>query len=190
MNEFDNTMNEMIENEMEMSAMAATKEAQEKAKASVAKVGDKTKNTSSQAKKPNVSVVKYETDTVNLKSDVSIESSLRELKTLQQQCIADYKEWANHEVKYTDMSADDKATAAKMKKCNDSYTMSMLMNCMAPLGQGVDVQSLLSSWVTFKVAEMMNPNLKQDTSRLLANFRTELNLWLRILRKNILCSAR
>lgn len=175
MNEMDNIMNDMVENEMIEEMAMANKESQEKAKASIAKAGDKVKNGAPQVKKANASVVKYETDTVNLKSEVSIESSLRELKTLQQQCIADYKEWANHEVKYTDMSADDKATAAKMKKCNDSYTMSMLMNCMAPLGQGVDVQSLLSSWVTFKVAEMMNPNLKQDTSRLLANFRTELN---------------
>ena len=120
-------------------------------------------------------IIRYETTSIDASSEAARESALRELKILQQHCIADYKEWANQEVKYTDLTDDAKMAASKMKRCNDSYTMSMLMQCVTPLTEGLDGSSIMASFMTYKIAEMMNPSLKQDASRLLANFRNEVS---------------
>ena len=149
--------NTMIDDQMEIEAMAMAN-----------------KNSGKNGKSQQSNVIKYETDSIDLTSNLSTEASLRELKILQQHCVADYKEWANQEVKYTDLTDDAKAAASKMKKCNDSYTMSMLMQCISPLSEGLDANSIMASWMTYKMALMMNPSLKQDTSRLLTNFRGEI----------------
>lgn len=111
----------------------------------------------------------YEVTPINMSNKYDKDAALRELALLQSNAIVDYKTWAKERVKYTELSSEKSKQA--LKECNDAYTISILSNCIAPFSQGVTLGSVMSSWFTYKSAQMLNPQFNQDVSRMMLNMR-------------------
>ena len=112
----------------------------------------------------------YEVRPLNLNDKAAKKAALRELQIMQTQCLSDYKTWAKEYVKYQDFGKG-KNVDVKLKQCNDQYTMSILMSCIGPLREGISFSSVFTSYLTYNMAKMSNPNMDEDMSRLLLNFR-------------------
>lgn len=115
----------------------------------------------------------YEVNAVAVKSDYEMESIYRELAYNQTNILADYKTWAKEEVHYSNL--DKPKSAQKLKNCNDAYTLSMWMSCLAPIQENVSFSSICTSWLSFRVMDWFNPSFQADSSRMLANLRNELS---------------
>lgn len=115
----------------------------------------------------------YEVNAIRLKSDYEMQSAYRELEYNHRNLISDYKTWAKEELHYSNL--DTPKSAQKLRDCNDAYTLSMWMSCMAPLQEGFSVGSILSSWISFKAIDWVNPSFQADSARMLSNLRNELS---------------
>lgn len=83
-----------------------------------------------------------------------------------------YQEWGRQEVKYT--STSSKEQVKRLQARNDAYTMTMLMNCVGPLRQGISVGSLMQVWISYQTICTFNENMDMDVSRLCSNMRQDL----------------
>lgn len=102
----------------------------------------------------------------------------RGLMDSNERTFLDYKEWAKENVPYQQMAADDPrmqdALSRKLQKHNDAYTISLLMNCITPLQHGLDVDSVLSAYLSYKVIMTTNPDLNMNLSRMFSNMHGEM----------------
>ena len=105
----------------------------------------------------------------NIRQKSDKKSAYKELESLQRSAIADYKHWANEELKYDNL--DNPNAATNLKQYNDTYTMSMLMGVIAPLENGCDLGSVMQCLMSYNVIKMMNPDLDMDSSRMFYNFK-------------------
>lgn len=128
------------------------------------------KNQNSQKKEAQKAV--YEVTPVDYGNKEHYQAALNELAVMQSNAIVDYKTWSKERLKYTDL--DSKTASQNLKECNDAYTMSMLTNCLTPFRDGVSIGSLMSSWFTYKSAQMLNPSFNQDVSRMMVNMRDDM----------------
>ena len=89
----------------------------------------------------------------------------------------DYKEWAKENVTYQAFNPQDERAqeqlSRKLQSHNDSYTISLLMNCITPLRHGLDVDSVLSAYLSYKVIMTANPDLSMNLSRMFSNMHGE-----------------
>ena len=130
------------------------------------------KNTTSSNNKGKDNSAMYEVSAISLTSDYEKSAVLRELAYNQQNMISDYKTWAKEELHYTDL--DNPASIQKLKSCNDAYTLSMWMSCLAPLREDFSFTSIMGTWVSFKAMDWFNPEFQADSARMMANLRNEL----------------
>lgn len=115
----------------------------------------------------------YEVTAISLTSDYEKDAVLRELAYNQQNLISDYKTWAKEEVHYDKL--ENPESVQKLKECNDSYTLSMWMSCLAPLRKDLSFTSLMGTWVSFKAMDWFNPTFQEDSARMMANLRNNLS---------------
>lgn len=119
----------------------------------------------------------YQAQSVNLDNRLTSEAAVRELRILQQKCIIDYKDAAKLDVSYSVVGEPgsrekENELVQRLKSHNDAYTMSMLTSCLTPLSEGIDAGTLVKSFMSYKMIEIMNPNMEMDKSRMLLNFRS------------------
>ena len=105
----------------------------------------------------------------NIRQKSDKNSAYNELEALQCSAIADYKKWANEELRYD--VTDNPNAATNLKQYNDTYTMSMLMGVITPLENGCDLSSVMQCLMSYNVIKMMNPDLDMDSSRMFSNFK-------------------
>ena len=115
----------------------------------------------------------YEVRPVNLNKASERKHAYKELQMLQTRCLSDYKTWAKEYVKYQDFGKG-KNVDVKLKQCNDQYTLSMFMSVLGPLREGISLETIFTSYMTYNIAKMTNPNMDEDMSRLFMNFRSSL----------------
>lgn len=115
----------------------------------------------------------YEVPSVDIQSDSQKKAALDELRINQLNMIIDYKDFAKERVHYRDLGKSK--SAQSLKECNDAYTLSMWMGCLAPMRGGVDASSIFATWFSFKAMDALNPSFKEDSSRMMANLRASLS---------------
>ena len=112
----------------------------------------------------------YEVRPLNLDDKFQKKAALRELQILQTRCLSDYKTWAKEYVKYQDFGKG-RNVDVKLKQCNDQYTLSILTSCLGPLREGITLESVFTTWMTYSLAKATNKNMDEDMSRLFLHFR-------------------
>lgn len=115
----------------------------------------------------------YEVPSVNLMSNSQKKAALDELRINQVNMIVDYKDFAKERVHYRDLGKSK--SAQSLKECNDAYTLSMWMGCLAPMREGFDFSSLAATWFSFKAMDALNPSFKEDSARMMANLRQSMS---------------
>lgn len=85
--------------------------------------------------------------------------------------LLNYKEWAKQEVRYTDSNQSIKEN---LRSCNDGYTMSTIMDMLAPLQQGISLFSLAQIWMQGKVIQHVDPDFNMNVSRLTEHLRQDI----------------
>lgn len=111
----------------------------------------------------------YTSSPVDMGNRMSKSAALHELSIMQSHIAANYKTWAGEQLRYS--NCDNLTASDNLKKCNDAYTMSMFTNCLTAFRSGITPASLISSWFTYKTAEMLNPTFNQDMSKMVLNLR-------------------
>lgn len=102
----------------------------------------------------------------------SLKEAMAEFALLQDDALeSHYMNWAKHPVNYARL--EDENAVNNLKQANDAYTLSMLMNCVSPLRQGIKASSLMQAWMSYKLIASINPSLEGDISRLCANLRQD-----------------
>ena len=109
------------------------------------------------------------------------ESALyRGLLESNERSFMDYKEWAKENVSYQNFNSNDPHAqdqlSRKLQAHNDSYTISLLMNCITPLQHGMDIDSVLSAYLSYKVIMTANPDLSMNMSRMFSNMHGEAHM--------------
>jgi hypothetical protein len=121
----------------------------------------------------------YSVKATDLTNNKSKKAAIRELEAMQRNCISDYKTWAKKDVTYSiagDVNQKDKQQilAQKLKSYNDAYTVGMMTSCLSPLQEGIDAQTLIQTWFSYKMIDAMNPSMSADKSRMYLNLRDSL----------------
>lgn len=118
----------------------------------------------------------YKVSSVDMSDKIDKKSALREMQIQQNNCIANYKEWANSTLNYKSLSdlSDSERTdvlSQRIKASNDAYTVGLITSSLSPLQNGVDGKSILQTMLSYKATQALNPSMDMDVSRMFMNFR-------------------
>lgn len=117
----------------------------------------------------------YSPDGVNFSSKFESDAAYHELAAYEMlqskfdNSIMDYQTWAREHVHYSGLTKPQ--MQAKLRQCNDSYTIAAISDMMASFQNGIDFTTIFQFYVSTKVMRAMNPSFDMDVSRLASNLR-------------------